>query len=209
VSQRRLVIPRAALLEAPADLDELNRLFIKRRWGDGLLIAPPTADSVECMLRHTRRKADDVVATIVPGMGAATVEYIAINAVMAGCYPEYLPVFIAAAEAVATPKFHLQAIQATTNPAAVWLIVNGPIAKWLEVNSSSNCLARARGQMRRSAVRCGWSCRILAARCPAKWTVRLTGSAGEIHFLLCQKRGSEPVGAAARRAVTKEVVLSE
>ena len=83
-----------------------------------------------------------MVATIAPGMGAATVEYIAINAVMAGCYPEYLPVLIAAAEAVATPKFHLQAIQATTNPAAVWLIVNGPIAKWLEINSGSNCLGQ-------------------------------------------------------------------
>jgi len=142
VSRRQPVIPRAALLQAPADLDELNRLFIKRRWGDGLLIARPTAESVERMLRHTRRKADDLVATIAPGMGAATVEYIAINAVMGGCYPEYLPVLIAAAEAVATPKFHLQAIQATTNPAAVWLIVNGPIAKWLEVNSSSNCLGQ-------------------------------------------------------------------
>jgi hypothetical protein len=75
-------------------------------------------------------------------MGAATVEYIAINAVMAGCQPEYLPVLIAAAEAVATPKFHLQAIQATTNPAAVWLIVNGPIAKWLEVNGGNNCLGQ-------------------------------------------------------------------
>jgi hypothetical protein len=94
------------------------------------------------MLRHTRRPPEDIVATIAPGMGTATVEYIAINAVMAGCYPEYLPVVIAAAEAVATPKFHLQAIQATTNPAAVWLIVNGPIAKWLDVNSGSNCLGQ-------------------------------------------------------------------
>ncbi|MDB5924365.1 MAG: hypothetical protein JWN13_3301 [Betaproteobacteria bacterium] len=134
--------PRAALIEAPSGLDELNRLFIKRRWGDGLLIAPPTQEAVEGMLRHTRRKPDEVVATIAPGMGAATVEYIAINAVMAGCYPEYLPVLIAAAEAVATPQFHLQAIQATTNPAAVWLIVNGPIAKWLEINSGSNCLGQ-------------------------------------------------------------------
>jgi hypothetical protein len=137
-----LAAPRPRMIEAPADLDELNKLFMKRRWGDGLLIAPPTNEAVELMLRHTRRKPDEVVATIAPGMGAATVEYIAINAVMAGCYPEYLPVLIAAAEAVATPKFHLQAIQATTNPAAVWLIVNGPIAKWLEVNSSSNCLGQ-------------------------------------------------------------------
>jgi hypothetical protein len=135
-------VRRASLVEAPADLDELNRFFIKRRWADGLPISAPTHEAVERMLRHTRRAPDEVVATIAPGMGAATVEYIAINAVMAGCYPEYLPVLIAAAEAVATKRFHLQAIQATTNPAAVWLIVNGPIAKWLEVNSGSNCLGQ-------------------------------------------------------------------
>src|SRR6185295_7107007 len=99
-------------------------------------------ERVERMLRHTRRAPDEVVAKIAPGFGAATVELIAINAVMAGCHPEYLPVLIAAAEAVATPQFHLQAIQATTNPAAVWLIVNGPIAKWLEVNSGAGCLGQ-------------------------------------------------------------------
>jgi hypothetical protein len=134
--------PRAVLIEAPGDLDELNKLYIKRRWGDGLLIAPPTQQAVERMLHHTRRARDEVVATIAPGFGAATIEYIAINAVMAGCYPEYLPVLIATAEAVTTPKFHVQAIQATTNPAAVWLIVNGPIAKRLGVNGSSNCLGQ-------------------------------------------------------------------
>ena len=134
------VAPRARLIEAPADLEELNKLYIKRRWGDGLIIAPPTREAVERMLRHTNRKPDDVVATIAPGMGAATVEYIAIQGVMAGCYPEYLPVLIAAAEAVGASQFHLQAIQATTNPSAVWLLVNGPIAKWLEVNSGAGCL---------------------------------------------------------------------
>ena len=107
--------PRARLIEAPGDLDDLNRLYIKRRWGDGLIIAPPTEAAVERMLRHSRRAPDEVVATIAPGMGAATVEYIAIQGVMAGCYPEYLPVLIAAVQAAATPQFHLQAIQATTN----------------------------------------------------------------------------------------------
>jgi hypothetical protein len=134
--------PRAKLIEAPGDLGELNRLYIRRRWGDGLIIAPPTQDAVQHMLRHTRRAPDEVVATIAPGMGAATVEYIAIQGVMAGCYPEYLPVLIAAAEAVATPRFHLQAIQATTNPSAVWLIVNGPIARWLELNGGAGCLGQ-------------------------------------------------------------------
>ena len=136
------VSARAKVVEAPGDLDELNRFYMKRRWGDGLPISPPTQEAVQRMLRHTKRAPDDVVATIAPGMGAATVEYIAIQAVMAGCYPEYLPVLIAAAEAVATPKFHLQAMQATTNPAAIWLIVNGPIARWLEVNSGAGCLGQ-------------------------------------------------------------------
>ena len=125
---------------APADLAELNKFYIQRRWGDGLIIAPPTQEAVESMLRHTKRQPDEVVATIAPGMGAATVEYIAIQGVMAGCYPEYMPVLIAAAEAVGTKSFHLQAIQATTNPSAVWLLVNGPIAKWLEINSGAGCL---------------------------------------------------------------------
>ncbi len=135
-----LPAPRAKRIEVPADLDELNKFFIKRRWGDGLIIAPPTPEAVARMLRHTHRKPDDVVATLAPGMGAATVEYIAIQGVMAGCYPEYLPLLIAAAEAVGASQFHLQAIQATTNPVAVWLLVNGPMAQWLEVNSGAGCL---------------------------------------------------------------------
>jgi hypothetical protein len=133
---------RARLIEAPGDFDELNKFYMKRRWGDGLIIAPPTQEAVQRMLLHTKRAPDEIVATIAPGMGAATVEYIAIQGVMAGCYPEYLPVLIAAAEAVAEPKFHLQAMQATTNPAAIWLIVNGPIARWLEVNGGAGCLGQ-------------------------------------------------------------------
>jgi hypothetical protein len=134
--------PRARLIEAPGGLEDLNRFYMSRRWGDGLLVAPPTEAAVQQMLRHTRRAPGEVVATIAPGMGAATVEYIAIQGVMAGCYPEYLPVLIAAAEAVATPQFHLQAIQATTNPSAVWLIVNGPVARRLEVNGGAGCLGQ-------------------------------------------------------------------
>jgi hypothetical protein len=90
--------PRAKLVEAPAALAELNRFYMQRRWGDGLIIAPPTPAAVQRMLGFTHRAPDEVVATIAPGMGAATVEYIAIQGVMAGCYPEYLPVLIAAAQ---------------------------------------------------------------------------------------------------------------
>ena len=133
---------RAALIEMPGDLHELNRLFLEQGWGDGLPIFAPTAERVAQVLRHTEREPGEIVGTIAPAFGAATVEHIAINAAMAGCYPEYLPVLIAATEAVAAPEFNVQGIQSTTNPAAVWIIVNGPIARELGVNSGNNCLGQ-------------------------------------------------------------------
>jgi hypothetical protein len=131
---------RAALVEAPADLEELNRYYMDRQWNDGLLMLPPTQERVARMLTGTRRARDEVIATIAPRYGAATVERIAINAVMAGCDPKHLRVLIAAAKAVSTKAFHLQAIQATTNPAAVGLMLNGPLARALGVNCAGNCL---------------------------------------------------------------------
>ncbi len=133
-------VARAALIEVSDDLEELNKFFLELRWSDGLPVISPTSERVANMLRHTQRAPDEVVAKIAPAFGAATVERIAINGVLAGCYPEYLPVLIAAAEAIAAPEFNLQGIQATTNPAAVFLIVNGPIARRLGVNSGNNCL---------------------------------------------------------------------
>ncbi len=117
-----------------------NRVCRERRWGDGLPVMPTTRASVAAMLAHTRRRPQEVVATLAPGFGAATVECIAINAVLAGCEPEYLPVLLAAVEAIAAKKFNLQSIQSTTNPAAVWVIVNGPLAERLGVNGGFNCL---------------------------------------------------------------------
>ncbi len=130
----------AVLIEALEDLDAINRLYRERRWSDGLPIVPPTRERVERMLHGTRRARHDVVARVAPGYGAATVERIAINAVMAGCEPAYLPVLISAVEAVADGQFNLQGIQATTNPVAIWVIINGPIARKLDVNATYNCL---------------------------------------------------------------------
>src|SRR6476469_3490855 len=117
---------RAAVIECVDDLDAINRLYRERRWSDGLPIVPPTVQRVERMLRHTQRRRDQIIARVAPGYGVATVERIAINCVMAGCDPEYLPLLIAATEAVADPAFNLQGIQATTNSVATWVIVNGP-----------------------------------------------------------------------------------
>jgi len=133
---------RAATFEAPDDLDAINRLYRERRWSDGLPIVPPTRERVERMLMGTKRNRYDDVARVAPAFGAATVERIAINAVLAGCDPEHLPILIAATEAIAEPQFNLQGIQATTNPVAVWLVINGPIAQRLNVNSTCNCLGQ-------------------------------------------------------------------
>lgn len=94
------------------------------------------------MLAATSREPAEVVAHIAPGFGAATVERIAINAVLAGCDPEYLPLLLACVEAVSAPEFNLQAIQATTNPVAVWIIVNGPVTRRLSINGKLNCLGQ-------------------------------------------------------------------
>jgi len=139
-SEARAYGPRAATVEAPSELEELNRFIFERKWGDGLPVIPPTTERVARMLAGTRRRPNEVIASVAPAYGAATVERIAINAVMAGCRPEYLPVLIAATEAVTDPAFNLSGVQATTNPAAVWLIVNGPAARTLGFNGSNNCL---------------------------------------------------------------------
>ncbi|MDP1535869.1 MAG: hypothetical protein Q8L95_01620 [Burkholderiales bacterium] len=132
----------AATFVVPDDLDAINGLYRERRWGDGLPVVPPTAARVERMLAQTRCNRHELVARLAPGFGAATVERIAINAVLAGCDPEYLPVLMAATAAVADPAFNLQGIQATTNPVAVWLIVNGPLASKLEINATFNCIGQ-------------------------------------------------------------------
>ena len=133
---------RALRVEAPDDLEEINRLVRERRWGDGLPVVPPTPERVERMLAASTRGPDEIIARVAPGFGAATVERIAINAVLAGCDPAHLPLLIAATEAVAHPQFNLQGIQATTNPVAVWLVVNGPAAERLQINGTFNCLGQ-------------------------------------------------------------------
>ena len=115
----------------------INNYCIEKGWSDGLPIIPPTEQEVEKMLTGTKRDPAEVVASIPPWWGEATVEKIAINAVMAGCLPEYMPVIITAIEAMSEKRFELAAIQPTTHPVAPLVIINGPIAKKLNINSKS------------------------------------------------------------------------
>ena len=109
-------------------------------WTDGLPVIPPTPRLVDECIAASGRDRGEVIATLPPRRGEASVEVIAINAVMAGCRPEYMPVVIAAIECLADPSFSLELMQVTTNPMCPLLIVNGPIRKKLDINSGIGCL---------------------------------------------------------------------
>lgn len=116
------------------------QLMLDRGWSDGLPVIPPSPGRVRRMVAYSGRDPEEVIGHINPDGGAATVEKIAINAVMAGCLPEYMPVLIAAVEAVTEPVFNIHGLQTTTNPVSPLLIINGPIRNAIGVNSGRGCL---------------------------------------------------------------------
>lgn len=121
----------------PESFKAINDLFLEKGWSDGLPIIPPTEEAVERMLKGTKRDPSDIVTSIPNSWHPASVEKIAINAVMAGCLPDYLSLIITAVEAMCEEQFNLRGVQATTHPVALLLIVNGPIVKKLNINSKS------------------------------------------------------------------------
>jgi hypothetical protein len=123
---------------------EVNELFYNRGWTDGLPIVPPTRERVKEMLRGTDLPPDRVIGTVESLRGQATVEKIAVNAVMAGCRPEYLPVILAVVEVVTDPAFDMIGVQTTDESVAPLLIINGPIAGQLGINSSFGLLGPGR-----------------------------------------------------------------
>ena len=101
---------------------------------DGLPVVPPTPERVRAAVEVAGRAPDELIALVPPNLGRATVERIAVNAVMAGCRPAYLPVVIAGVEAMCDEAFDLHGVSATTNFSSPLFIINGPIRKRLDVN---------------------------------------------------------------------------
>jgi hypothetical protein len=118
----------------------LNALYYARGWTDGLPVVAPTVDRVQSMVRFSRRGPDDALGEVDPLRGVATLEKLAANAVMAGCLPEYFPVVLAAVEAILDPAFNLRGVQTTDENVAPLLVVNGPIARALDLNASFGAL---------------------------------------------------------------------
>ena len=109
-------------------------------WTDGLPVIPATPELVGRFVAASGRQRDEVIGLVPPRKGRATVEAIAVNAVMAGCRPDYMPLILAAVDAMLDPTYPLEFMQVTTNPMTPFLLVNGPVRKALDVNCGTGCL---------------------------------------------------------------------
>ncbi len=121
-----------------ADLDEAAELCHARGWSDGLPVVPPTVERVAAMLEAARIPPDREVAHVAHRAVSITAEKVAINAVMAGCRPEYMPVVLAAVEAIGDPLWGYHGPGTSTAGAGVLVVVNGPVARELDVNAGDN-----------------------------------------------------------------------
>ena len=119
-----------------AELDAIEYYF-EQGVTDGLPVVPPTEERMQTMLAATSQAADEVVALVPPNFGEASVEKIAVNAVMAGCKPAFLPVVIAGVRAMCDERANLHGVQGTTHTATPLFIVNGPIRQQLDINCAA------------------------------------------------------------------------
>jgi len=133
--------PNSPRVATKGTLEEVGKFFYQQGWAYGTPVMPPTEEAVTKMLAGTDLPRDHVVAKLPPLMGKATVEKIAVNAVMAGCLPTHLPLVIAGVEAIADPHMWLEAYTCSVASWAPLLMVNGPIRNDLKLNSGPTLLS--------------------------------------------------------------------
>jgi len=184
--------PAATVFEFHGAYEDADTHYQERGWTDGLPIVPPTEARVREMLRATGRDPLDIVGILPPRQGEATVEKLAVNAVMAGCRPEYFPVVLAAVEALADPLFNLDSVQATTHPVATMLVVNGPIARRIGIQSGYNAF----GQGFRANVTIGRAVRLILMNVggglPGSGDRATQGSPAKIAYCFAENEAESP-----------------
>ena len=174
------------------ETEDLIEACYENGWTDGLPVVPPTPERVERMLSRTDRDPDELIAAVPPKWGRATVEKVAINAVMAGCKPAYLPLILTAVEAMTNEQFNLHGVQVTTSHVGPMLIVNGPIRKQLEINDGFNLF----GQGRRANATIGRALRLVCTNIggalPGELDRAAFGHAGKYTCCIAEKEEVSP-----------------
>ncbi|MBJ7453413.1 MAG: thioredoxin family protein [Blastococcus sp.] len=190
-----------------ADLEDEHEAMVDRGWTDGLPVVPPTPERVLRMLRGTTRAPDDVVAVMPPDLVECTVEKVAVNAVMAGCLPEHLPVVLAALEAACTEEFALHGLLATTYFSGPMIVVNGPITRRIGMNSGVNAL----GQGNRANATIGRAVQLVVRNVgggrPGGIDRATLGNPGKLTFCFAEREEGSPFAPlAADRGVPGDAV---
>ena len=172
--------------------EDLIEVCYENGWTDGLPVVPPTAERVERMLSGTDREPDELIAAVPPKWGRATVEKVAINAVMAGCKPAYLPLILTAVKAMTAEQFNLHGVQVTTSHVGPMLVVNGPIRKQLEINDGFNLF----GQGYRANATIGRALRLICTNIggalPGELDRAAFGHAGKYTCCIAEKEEASP-----------------
>ena len=175
-----------------AELEDEMEACFERGWSDGLPVVPPTEERVWRMLQGTSRAADEVVGIVPPDLAPCTVEKVAINAVLAGCKPEYLPVVLAAVEAALIDEFCMHGLLCTTMFAGPMVVVNGPIAKAIGMNSGGNAL----GQGNRANASIGRALQLVIRNVgggrPGEIDRAVLGTPGKYTFCFAEREADSP-----------------
>jgi len=137
---RELPMIRMESVDHAQAFSDFNSLAIRRRWGDGLPLVPPTEDRIRWILEGTDLPRDHFVGKLMPRGGIVTLETLAVSLAMAGGRPEYLPVLLAAIEAILDPVLEHEGWQATSSSTFPVVIVNGPAARAIRLNAGFGLL---------------------------------------------------------------------
>jgi hypothetical protein len=127
-----------SILDIKGEFADINELFHERGWTDGLPVIPPSEEHVRAMVMNSPYPPDHRLGLLPPAMSPVIIEKVAVNAVMAGCAPEFFPVVLAAVEGLLDENLSLYSMQTATNATAPLLIVNGPVVSELCLNSGVN-----------------------------------------------------------------------
>ncbi len=180
-----------------ADAEDDIEMMFARGWSDGLPVVPPTEERVMRMLEGTTRAPSDIVATVPPDLVEATVEKVAIAAVMAGCLPEYLPWVLTAVEAACNDEFNMHGLLATTMPVGPVVVCSGPGTRAIGMNSGSNAL----GQGNRANSTIGRALQLVVRNIgggrPGEVDRATHGSPGKLGFCFAENDAASPFGTLA------------